>query len=153
MYHILAAEGHRQDGTIFRKNNAGSVTVTHPPGLVEALVAVFPGIGRVDQHMHLARSCRILDALRAGHEGAATSLEAEAIKRLLAEGSHNAVAKICRNGHVLGLECVSKRTLELALGIGCIELFLADAYIGTAPGSAGTHIGRDLTVGRQREPD
>ena len=54
---------------------------------------------------------------------------------------------------IAGLERAAQRGLQLALGVGGVERGAVDADPRAAAGSAGTHVGRDLAVGAEREPD
>ena len=53
----------------------------------------------------------------------------------------------------LVLNARGERALELALGVGCIELGAVDADPGAAARRPGADVGRDLAVGAEREPD
>jgi hypothetical protein len=153
MYHIFAAKRHRQDGAREGKNQPLCLTATYAPRLVKGAVAVFAGIGGVDQQVDLAGSGCDLNLLRAVDQGAAARFEAEAVERLLAEGLFDLFAEVGWNLDVIRFEGAGKGALELALGIGLVERPAADADPRAAAGSPRADIRRDLTVRAEREPD
>jgi hypothetical protein len=63
------------------------------------------------------------------------------------------LAEIGRQRQRIGLERALERSLELALGIGLVELGARDANPRPAARSPGTNVGRDLAVGPEREAD
>ena len=83
----------------------------------------------------------------------AARLEAEPVERRLAQRRLDPLAEVGGNVDVAGLEGAGERALELALGIGGVELGAADADPGAAARRAGADVGRDLAVGAEREPD
>jgi len=89
MYHIFAAERHRQDGAGQGKYQAARKAAldatADPPCLVELGVAILASIGRVDQQVHLARAGRLLDPFGAVDQVAAPRLEPKPIERRLAK--------------------------------------------------------------------
>src|SRR5213079_2240605 len=90
--------------------------------LIEVAVAVLSRIGGMDQQMHLARAGRSLDALRPVDELSRTRLHPEAVESGLPKRLFDALAKVGGHPDVVGFEGALKSALELALGVGRVEL-------------------------------
>jgi hypothetical protein len=153
MYHILAAQRHRQDGAAFGKNQALLLSASDPPGLVERAIAVLARIGGMDQQMDLAGARRLLDPLAPRQQGSAAGFEPQPVKRLLAKALFDPLAKVGRNIDFAGLERSRQGAFELALGIGLVERRATDADPRAASGSAGADVRSNLAVGTEGEPD
>jgi len=81
MYHILAAERHRQDGPGRWKYQSSGFAAANAPCGIEPLAAVEPGILGVDQQFDPAGAARGFDLVGAAEQGAAAGFEAEAVER------------------------------------------------------------------------
>src|SRR5687768_17463731 len=148
MYHIFAAERHRQDGAGQGKYQAARKAAldatADPPCLVELGVAILASIGRVDQQVHLARAGRLLDPFGAVDQVAAPRLEPKPIERRLAKRGLDPLAEISRDLKLAGLERAGERALQFALGLRLLKRGAADADPRPTAIGAGTDIGRDL---------
>ena len=153
MYHILAPQCHRQDSAALGEYHPLRPASADPPGLVERSAAVLAGVGGVEQQVDLARAGGGLDPVGAVDEVAGARFHAEPVERGLAQRCLGPLAEIGGNVDVVGLERALQRGLELALGVGRVELGAGDADPGAAARSAGADVGRDLAVGPEREPD
>ena len=80
-------------------------------------------------------------------------LHPEAIERGLAQRMLGPLAKIGRDTDVVGLERALQSGLELALGVGSVELGAGNSNPGAAAWSAGAHVRRDFALRREREAD
>src|SRR5205823_9688273 len=94
-----------------------------------------------------------LDAVGAVHEVSGTRLHAEAVERGLAKRRLGALAEIGGDGEIARLEGTLERCLELARGIGGIELGASNGNPRAAARGPGADIGRDAAVGTEGEPD
>ena len=160
MYHILAPQGHGQDGAFLGKKKTlsavvvnGFVRTSDPPGLVEPLSPVLARIRGVDQKPDLALPCRGLDALGTVDEIARSRLHSEAIESGLTESALDALAEVGRNVEVSRPERPSKGTPQPVAGIGLVELGPPNADPGAAAGGPGGDVRCDGSVGPEREPD
>ncbi|HET7411180.1 MAG TPA: hypothetical protein VFJ18_00845, partial [Pararhizobium sp.] len=85
VYHILATQCHRQDSAPFGEYHPLELlplaASAHTPCLVEAAIAVCAGIGGMEQKVHLARACRMFDAVKPVDEGACARFHAESVER------------------------------------------------------------------------
>ena len=107
----------------------------------------------MDQQVDLAGAGGRFDAIRAVDQHSSARFQPEPVERPLAQRALNLLAEIGGNIEVLGLERAGQRRLELALGIGGIELGAIDRNPRAAAGRPGAHVRSDLAVGPERQPD
>src|SRR5918993_5265162 len=147
MYHILAPQGHRQDRALLGEYKPAGLAAAYPPSLVERSPAVLARIGGVDQQVHLAGARGGFDPIGAVDQGPAARLEAQPVERRLAKRPLGLLAEIRRDLKIADLERSRQRALELALGIGRVELGPIDRNPRAAARSAGTDVRAHLAVG------
>ena len=154
MYHIFAPQCQGQDSARLR---GISPLRDSPPPTRQAwsrlAAAVLAGVGGVDQQVDLARAGGGFDRSDAVDEVAGARFHAEPVERRLAQRGLGPLAEVGRDRDVVGLERALERGLELALGVGRVELGAGDADPRAAARRAGADVGRDLAVGPEREPD
>src|SRR6185369_2125418 len=124
-----------------------------PPGLVHSPPPVLTRVERVDEKADLAGTGSGLDLVGAVDEVAGARLHAEAVERGLAERMLDPFAEIGGHVHAVGFERSLEGGLELALGVGGVELGARNADPGAAAGSAGADVGCDFALRGEREPD
>jgi hypothetical protein len=107
----------------------------------------------MDQQGDLARAGRGLDAIGAVDEVARPRFHPEAIECRLAECRLGPLAKIGGNADIIGLEGALERGLELALGVGSVELGPADTDPCAPARRTSANVGRDIAIGTERKPD
>ena len=95
MYHILAAQRHRQDSAALGENQAPR---SSPPPTRQAWsslrAAVLAGVGGVDQQVDLAGAGGGLDPVGAVDQLAAARLQAEPVERRLAQRRFDPLAEV-----------------------------------------------------------
>src|SRR5206468_11248191 len=153
MYHILAPKCHRQDSATFREYHPLRTASADPPALIHPPAAVFARVECVEQQMHLAGASRRFDLVGAVDELAGARLHSEPVERSLAQRVLGPLAEIGRDAEVVGLERALQCALELALGVGCVELGTGIPDPRAAAWCAGAHARRDFTLRREREAD
>jgi hypothetical protein len=152
MYHIFAAKCHRQDSARLGEYHPLGTAAADAPCLVHALAPVLACVGGVDEEVDLAGPGGGLDPLGAGDQRAGTRLQAEPVERILTQRSLGPLADIGRDGDGVALERPLQRGLELAFGMGLVELGAPDADPRAAARRARPHVGRDASVRPEREP-
>ena len=154
MYHILAPKCHGQDSAVQGEYHP---SFAPPPPTRQAWSSLrspsSPASAAWISRCDLARAGGLFDPVGAVDEVAGARLHAEAVERGLAKRSFDALAEVGGDGYLVGLERALQRGLELALGVGVVELGAADADPGAAARSAGANVGCTLAVGAEREPD
>ena len=98
MYHIFAAERHRQDGARGGENQPPLLAAADAPCGVEPLAPVEPGILGVDQQFDAAGAAGGFDLVGAAEQRAAARFEAEAVERRLAQRGLDPLAEIGGDG-------------------------------------------------------
>jgi hypothetical protein len=121
--------------------------------LIERPAPVLAGVGGVEQEVDLAGASSGLHALGAVDEVSRARFHPEPVERGLAQRRLGAFAEVGRDLHGGGLERALESGLELALCVGGVELRTPDSDPCTAAWSAGANVGRDASVGPEREPD
>ena len=157
MYHIFAAQRHRQDGARQRKNQPPRKPRSSDPPTRHAWSSLrlpsSPASAAWISKWTLPAARGLLDLLGAGEQRAAARFEPEAVERGLAQRGLDALAEVVGNVEVAGLEGAGERALQLALGLRGFERGAADADPRAAAIGAGADVGRDLAVGAEREAD
>jgi hypothetical protein len=155
MYHIVASKRHRQYGAFhgdYHPAERASLGVkADAQRLIELPVAVFRGIGGMEQEMELTAPGCLGYLVRSGEQSTGASLEAEAVKRRTAQAIIDPVREVAGNGKLTGLEGSSERTLELTFGDCRFESGAIDADPGAAPAGLGAQVGHDAAIRAQRK--
>ncbi len=150
MYHIFAAQCQRQDNARRCEYHPLWTSSTDAPRLVETLAPVLARIGGVEKEMNLPGSSSCLDAFRAIDQIARARLHPETVKSGLAKCSFSPFAKIGRDCERTGLEGALKRTPQLSVGIGGIEVGPAYSDPRAAAGSPSPGVWSDNSVWPER---
>jgi hypothetical protein len=125
----------------------------HAQRLIELARTIGARVGGVEQKMNIAAPGRSLDLLAAGDQGAGARLEPEPVEQGLAQRGLDAGAEIVGYDELAGLERAGQRALQAPFRLRLLEPRAVDADPGAAARSARTHVGRDLAVGPERQPD
>jgi hypothetical protein len=107
----------------------------------------------VNEKVHRSRASGGFDALGAVDEVAGPRFHAETVERVLAKRGFGALAEVGGNGYGVRLERALERGLQLALGIGGVELGASDSNPGATAGCTGADVGRNASVRAKGEPD
>jgi hypothetical protein len=153
MYHIFAAQCHRQDSARLWEYHPSLVASTHSPCLVEAPAAVLARIGGMEEQVDLAGAGGGLDALGAVDQIARPRFHSEAVEGGLPERSFDPGAEVGGNRKGVGFERALQRRLQLVLGMSVVELDARDSDPRAAARGAGANVGCHGTVRPEREPD